>query len=326
MEQILRIWDIDNELMKELSKDSPSYDFIDGLLSKGANINSLSLSTGCNCLIDIIYTINAEINKNFNPKLELIQFMVDRGADINSYDKEGFSVVHSCQYTDRMDLLEFILDKGANPNIIFKESGTPKDCLLEYWNDEGSDKLCLELLDKYGALFCTETRADKPDTYLNFFPFFRKKEHMLVTPKGMLDPLSFNVLNENDYIKLENFNKKIRDMESVDPDSSLGREITEMNRLYLHKAHDIFGKIDSGIIFTYYYVDFSLNNLIGGKPYKIDAEYHESYYKIIKQNPDKIIAKLPYEVEKEIWGNGFKLSFEDEVEEMSKLLNNKDKK
>lgn len=269
MENILRERDIDNELMKELIKEEPSFDRLNNLLNEGADINSLSIEDGYNCLNDIIYKIPNYINKDYKPTSELILFMIDKGADVNYYDKQGFSVVHSCIYSDFLDLLELVLKKGANPNIVFKETGTPYDFAYTYLyaDDKEFGKPYLDLLKKYGGVFSCETRTNKLDTYLEFNPFLRKKtDYIFGTPNGFLNPLYFEIINESELKTLREFNLKFKDIEKIELDSDLCDEIKDMNVIYLKKAFQIYKEIGLSVIFSFDFLDIYENGTFGNAP------------------------------------------------------------
>ena len=58
--------------------------------------------------------------------LELVQLLVDRGADPNKPSKDGMTALHSAAGFNRVDLVKYLLAKGAKQNARDAEGETPK--------------------------------------------------------------------------------------------------------------------------------------------------------------------------------------------------------
>ncbi|KAF2175299.1 ankyrin, partial [Zopfia rhizophila CBS 207.26] len=46
-------------------------------------------------------------------KCSLIRLLVDHGADVNAWDKDGISVLHVAAQKGASEIVEFLLSKGA---------------------------------------------------------------------------------------------------------------------------------------------------------------------------------------------------------------------
>jgi len=82
MEKVIKERAIDNEFIRELIKDEPSFEVLSLLLKQGSNINAITQKNGFNYLMDILHTV-PQIKKGYKPKQELIKFLIDNGADGN---------------------------------------------------------------------------------------------------------------------------------------------------------------------------------------------------------------------------------------------------
>lgn len=63
--------------------------------------------------------------------VNLVQFLIDYGADINAKDKYGWTPLHYAVLYERYDAARFFLDKGADPNVEEINGRTPLYCAAE---------------------------------------------------------------------------------------------------------------------------------------------------------------------------------------------------
>lgn len=78
--------------------------------------------------------------------METIQFLVERGADLNARDDKGYTPLHRAAYKGRKGAAEYLLQKGLNANIEDKDGLTP----LHHTSLSGEDEV-VRLLLEYGA-------------------------------------------------------------------------------------------------------------------------------------------------------------------------------
>jgi ankyrin repeat protein len=76
-----------------------------------------------------------------------LELLLDYGADVNTADRFGWSLLHYTAYNDKANMTKMLLEKGANPNIVERTDGrTP----LHYAALEGQ-KTIAEMLLAHGA-------------------------------------------------------------------------------------------------------------------------------------------------------------------------------
>ena len=121
-------------LDKELFKACCNLDLagVKKALEKGANINAINhwgetaLSNAVEdyylvgMLNDVNYTADEykEFEENNYRKLiDIVDFLIEQGADINLFGYDGKPPIVSAYYTHSSRLVEYLLKKGANPNV-----------------------------------------------------------------------------------------------------------------------------------------------------------------------------------------------------------------
>ncbi|KAJ5129019.1 hypothetical protein N7526_007185 [Penicillium atrosanguineum] len=86
---------------------------------------------------------------------EVIQLLLDAGADINSQDSHGETVLLDCLHCDS-ELVSFVLRVGANPNIEDKRGLVP----LQFFHTPQDHPERFKLLMEYGARLDTGAKDD----------------------------------------------------------------------------------------------------------------------------------------------------------------------
>lgn len=94
------------------------------LLSAGAK------PTYKNGLSSILLTVN---NNPVNNKLqiEVLELFIKHGADLNSKDENGKTILFLCDENEHYGIIKFLLENGANPNLIDEEGYTPLQSYYE---------------------------------------------------------------------------------------------------------------------------------------------------------------------------------------------------
>ncbi len=58
--------------------------------------------------------------------VEVIKFLIEKGADINTAKYERWIALHSAAYRGNLETIRFLLDKGADPTIRDTDGKTPR--------------------------------------------------------------------------------------------------------------------------------------------------------------------------------------------------------
>jgi ankyrin repeat protein len=101
---------------------------LDGLkksISKGTNVNGQNLLTG----------ITPISMAALNGKTEVIEFLLNKGADVNARSRDGGTALHGAAFLGHIETVNLLLNKGANPNVRNKKGETPLDSSSGEWND-----------------------------------------------------------------------------------------------------------------------------------------------------------------------------------------------
>lgn len=112
------------------------YEIVELLLDKGANINSINVTTRSTPLHMAVFKNNYEI----------VKLLVDRGANIHIKDIRGDEVIHLAVDHADCNIIQLLLDKGANPNSKNLKNITPLNKSITQRKTEAA-----KLLLKYGA-------------------------------------------------------------------------------------------------------------------------------------------------------------------------------
>lgn len=137
------------------------------MLERGADIN-VKNNVGFSALISAMYARNVEVEKillsqpaldpntrGFNGstalanyassnRKEVVQRLMELGADVNAQDYDGDAPLHIATKNRDIEILDMLLDKGANPNAKNTHGGTP----LMYAAVYGNEKAVSHLLER----------------------------------------------------------------------------------------------------------------------------------------------------------------------------------
>ena len=91
----------------------------------GANVNSQNLLSG----------ITPLSMAALNDKTEAIEFLLGKGANINTQNRDGGTALHGAAFLGHIETVNLLLSKEADPNIRNKKGETPLDNSSDEWND-----------------------------------------------------------------------------------------------------------------------------------------------------------------------------------------------
>jgi len=119
-----------------------------------------AVKNGHRKLIDLLQAKGAIISKDYKHDEETslyavwrydayhLELLLDYGADVNTADRFGWSLLHYTAYNDKANMTKMLLEKGANPNIVERTDGrTP----LHYAAALPGQKTIAEILLAHGA-------------------------------------------------------------------------------------------------------------------------------------------------------------------------------
>lgn len=85
---------------------------------------------------------------SFFGQVEIVSWLLSKGADVNHQDRLGYSCLHYCAQERRMEIAKTLLENGANPNILDEHANSPLATAL--FNSRGEFEL-VRLLMLRGA-------------------------------------------------------------------------------------------------------------------------------------------------------------------------------
>ncbi|MCI2230451.1 ankyrin repeat domain-containing protein [Polaribacter sp. MSW13] len=100
-----------------LLKVESELEFIDSYVEKNDfdGINMLTKSHGIDCYDSYKRTFLILASSKGNESI--LNYIIEKGADIDFQDKNGFSALHFASQNNEIGIIEILLNKGANPNV-----------------------------------------------------------------------------------------------------------------------------------------------------------------------------------------------------------------
>ncbi len=99
-------------------------DGIRGMIEDGADVNALHPQFG-----------SSPINyAALRGDVEIIQLLIDAGADVNRKNKDGNTALHSAAFFGQAEAFEMLLDSGADPSIRNNDGAVPEMSLAANWD------------------------------------------------------------------------------------------------------------------------------------------------------------------------------------------------
>jgi ankyrin repeat protein len=160
------------------------YDRVLSLIKTGANVN-MSNSEGTTPLMWVLKGY-----QNDSKKLEVIKLLLENGADINSEDKKGNTVLFYSLLEDDYSIAKYLLDNGGNIKYKSKLNGhTPLSYAISY-----SSTRMVDFLINYGDLKINQEYFDGETALL-----IANIENSSSTKIKYLIKNGVNVSKSNDY-------------------------------------------------------------------------------------------------------------------------------
>ena len=70
----------------------------------------------------------ALVSTSYGGHKEIVQFLLDNGADINIRDEKGTTPLMNAVIGERIEVVKLLLERGANPNLtVINEKGENSD-------------------------------------------------------------------------------------------------------------------------------------------------------------------------------------------------------
>ena len=73
-------------------------------------------------------------NNNYNPKTDIIEYLIKRGSDVNIPDARGITPFHSAvtfsYYEENPYVIKLLIDNGAKINVQDNDGWTPLHCAM----------------------------------------------------------------------------------------------------------------------------------------------------------------------------------------------------
>ena len=80
-----------------------------------------------------------------NGHIQIVQYLVEKGSNIEAKDQYQQTSLHIASYWGRTDVVKYLVSKGANKNAKDADGKTPYDIVC---NGIGTDKLPKDIIRK----------------------------------------------------------------------------------------------------------------------------------------------------------------------------------
>lgn len=263
MEEKLRDREIDNEFMGELKKENPSFAKLKELLKAGADINSVFYIYRTNCLMDLINIWPAYFKEDINRAKNILEFMIDNGANINHLDDLGSSVIHTCVDAGNIEILKYFLDKGVSPNYVCLWMGTPLDQLeRSVILDKEFYDSTKYLLKSRGAKSSFELKSNQVSKYLKI-DFTSYIELCFMSGNGYISISDIPGADETEISELISLYKSFCKKEIIDLKSEEHNIIKDFNDRGLRLVKSIISNLAPNVYIYFHHINiFDSGNLL----------------------------------------------------------------
>ena len=62
---------------------------------------------------------------SFFGQIEILNWLIDKGADVNHQDRIGYTCLHFCGQEQNIEAARILLENGANPNLLDEHENSP---------------------------------------------------------------------------------------------------------------------------------------------------------------------------------------------------------
>lgn len=134
--------------------------------SRGESLIGLAAACGFTDMVEVLLVAGADINiadkddLGYTPliratkegKLSMVQFLVEKGADLEKGDtREGTPLLHSCIAAHK-DILDYLISKGANADAADNRGQTPLHYLCQYAKQWGEGSMIVKAINSVGNI------------------------------------------------------------------------------------------------------------------------------------------------------------------------------
>ncbi len=143
-----------------LLKVESELEFIDSYVEKNDidGINMLTKSHGINCYDAYKRTFLILASSKGNEVI--LNHLIEKGADIDFQDKNGFSALHFASQNNEIGIVEILLNKGANPNVRDFHGNPP--IWTAIMNAREDFSIVKKLLEKYADIETKNNHGKSP--------------------------------------------------------------------------------------------------------------------------------------------------------------------
>jgi ankyrin repeat protein len=87
------------------------------------------------------------LNAALYGNIELVEWVIEKGANINHTDKNGYSALHFAAQENHTNVVKFLIEKNISLDIQDKNGNTPAWVTIMYWNGGKNFDILQALID-----------------------------------------------------------------------------------------------------------------------------------------------------------------------------------
>ncbi len=99
-------------------------------------VNNMTLDVRDENNNSVIHNVIKNSNLTKNEKIEMVNFLIDRGAPVMTYNNENVTPLHLASKYQIEEIINILLEKGADPNVIDSQYMTPLHYAIQGYNTE----------------------------------------------------------------------------------------------------------------------------------------------------------------------------------------------
>lgn len=105
----------------------------------------------------------ALINATFYGEIEIMRWLIEKGADVNYQDKGGYTPLHFAVQERRMNALDLLFENGANPNLKDRHGNSP--LWTAVFNAKGNFDIVKKLIENGADLKSINNYDKSPEDF-----------------------------------------------------------------------------------------------------------------------------------------------------------------